>query len=370
MTGYAIHELKRSETKVSTHLCRFVCLRGLSLLAGLLIWGCLAVGVTFVQAQSAQAPSQSVQSMSRPPADPNKFAVIISGASGDEAFAKQFAEWTTRLRRALIERLGFGEGQLKVLAEKQSEGMTGTANAEEVRRAFEALRTTVGPESTVFIFFIGHGTFDGKQAKFNLVGPDLPASAYSSLIGALSARRIVIFNMASASGEFVKPLAAKGRIIVSATRSGQEQNATRFAEHFIAALTEPEADADKNGRISVLEAFNYATPQIAAHYSRSGRLATEHALIEDNGDGLGHEKAEGGDGALARVTYLDSLTIEQAAASVAAAKLIKERTRLEEEVEQLKTRKSELPPTEYENALEKLLIELAKVSRDIRKGSR
>lgn len=344
------------------------------LVIGLVILGALAVGITCAQTsegmRQAQSSPQSAPSVNRPPADPNKFAIIISGASGEESFAKQFTQWTSRLRRALTERLGFGESQLKVLAEKPAEGVTALSTGEEVRRAFEDLRNVAGPESTVFIFLIGHGSFDGKQAKFNLVGPDLAVAAYSSLINLLAARRVVIFNMASASGEFVKPLAGKGRVIVSATRSGQEQNATRFAEHFIAALTNQEADADQNGRISVLEAFNYATPQVAAHYSRAGRLATEHGLIEDNGDGVGHEKAEGGDGALARVTYLDSLTIEQAAQSVAAAKLVKERTRLEEEVEQLKTRKSELPQTEYETTLEKLLIELAKVSRDIRKGSR
>jgi hypothetical protein len=319
---------------------------------------------------SAQSSPQSARPLNRPPADPNKFALIISGASGEEAFAKQFADWTLRLRRTLTERLGFDESRLKVLAEKEAEGVTALSTGEEVRRAFEDLRTASGPESTVFIFLIGHGTFDGKQAKFNLVGPDLPVSAYSNLVGLLPARRVIIFNMASASGEFIKPLAGKGRVIISATRSGQEQNATRFAEHFISALNIQEADADQNGRISVLEAFNYATPQVAAHYSRAGRLATEHGLIEDNGDGVGHEKAEGGDGALARVTYLDSLTVEQAAQSVAAARLVKERTRLEEEVEQLKTRKGELPSAEYETTLERLLIELAKVSRDIRKGSR
>jgi hypothetical protein len=341
----------------------------------IIFFGALTAGITCAQTSEvmrapAQSSPQSARPLNRPPADPNKFAIIISGASGEEAFAKQFADWTMRLRRTLTERLGFGESQLKVLAEKQSEGVTALSTGEEVRRAFENLRNTSGPESTVFIFLIGHGTFDGKQAKFNLVGPDLAVAAYSDFINQLPARRVVICNMASASGEFIKPLAGKGRVIVSATRSGQEQNATRFAEHFISALNLQEADADQNGRISVLEAFNYAIPQVAAHYSRAGRLATEHGLIEDNGDGVGHEKAEGGDGGLARVTYLDSLTVEQAAQSVAAIKLVKERTRLEEEVEQLKARKSELAPTEYETALERLLIELAKVSRDIRKGSR
>jgi hypothetical protein len=342
----------------------------------LLIWGCLLAVSTCAQATGgADQPRNSLSATpgaaarpARPPADPNKFAVIISGASGEESYAKQFAEWTDGLRRALTERLGFGEAHVKILAEQAAGEGLARSTAGEVTRAFEALRLAASVNSTVFIFLIGHGTFDGKEAKFNLVGPDLPVAAYSNLIKALPAERIVIFNMASASGEFVKPLAARGRVIITATRSGQEQNAPRFAEHFIAALTQRLADADQNGRISILEAFNYATLQTASYYKRAGRLATEHALLEDNGDGVGHQAAEGGDGAIARVTYLDSLTIEQAASNAHTLKLLRERTRLDEEIAQLKARKAELPPAEYETALERMLIELAKVSRDIRKG--
>ncbi|MBA3714019.1 MAG: hypothetical protein H0W76_16435, partial [Pyrinomonadaceae bacterium] len=191
--------------------------------------------------------------------------------------------------------------------------------------------------------------------------------AYRSLLDALPARRVVLMNMASASGEFIKPLAAKGRVIVTATRSGDERNATRFAEHFIAALQNPEADADQNKRISVLEAFQYGAKLTAEAYKSAGRLATEHALLEDNGDGVGHPNTEtGGDGALARVTYFDSPLITPRVNGVETAKLITERTRLEEEVEQLKNRKAGMQADEYDAELEKILIDLAKLSRVIR----
>ncbi len=304
----------------------------------------------------------------RPHADPNKFAVILSGASGEETYAKQFAQWTTTLKRALVERLGFAEDRLKILAENPVDKGTTRSTAEEVRRTFTDLQSAVTPDSTVFIFLIGHGTFDGKQAKFNLVGPDLPVAEYRSLIGALAARRVVVLNMASASGEFVKPLAGAGRIVVAATRSGQEQNAPHFAEHFIAALDARDADADQNGRVSVLEAFNYGARLTAEQYKRAGRLATEHPLIEDSGDGIGHEQAEGGDGTLARTTYFDSLTATEAAASAELAKLLRERTRFEAEIEQLKLRKSQMAEAAYETELERLFIGLAKVNRTIKKG--
>ena len=305
----------------------------------------------------------------RPAADPNKYAVILSGASGDEEFAKRFKGWTEELHKALVERFEFEEARVTVLSESPEGARALKATAEEVRRAFQSLRASVGPESTVFVFLIGHGTYDGRQAKFSLVGPDMAANEYAELLGGLNAKRVVVFNMASASGEFIKPLSARGRVVVTATRSGQEQNATRFPEHFIAALSARDADADQNGRVSVLEAFDYASRLTAEQYKRAGRLATEHALLDDSGDGVGHATAEGGDGALARNIYLDSLSTEQAAANAETGRLLRERERLEGEVEQLKARKGYMPEAEYEAELERVFISLAKVNRSIKRGA-
>ena len=140
-------------------------------------------------------------------------------------------------------------------------------------------------------------------------------------------------------------------------------------EYFLAALKANDADADQDGHISVLEAFNYANRLTAEFYTRAGRLATEHALLEDNGDGVGHQKMEGGDGFLARATYLDSLTVAQAAANANVAKLMRDRTRLEGEIAQLIARKSNMVEADYEKELERLFIELAKVNRAIKQGS-
>ncbi|MGI8566096.1 MAG: hypothetical protein ACR2LZ_06400 [Pyrinomonadaceae bacterium] len=299
---------------------------------------------------------------SLPTAQESSYAVIISGASGEENYAKQFAEWSESLRRALVEELNFAPEKIRMLSEKPSNGAV-RATAEEVRRAFESLRVEATPESIVFVFLIGHGTFDGANAKFNLVGPDLPATAYDSLISALPARRVVVINTASASGEFIKPLAGKGRVIVTATKSGQERNATRFAGYFIEALTNPAADADQNKRVSVLEAFSYAAKLTDEMYKSAGRLATEHALLEDSGDGVGHPSLEAGDGALARTTYFNVPIATPAGGDNRAAKVLAERTRLEEEIEQLKARKSQMPVSDYEATLEKLLIELAKLNQ-------
>ena len=321
----------------------------------------LLLAATFVYGQTPQPVQHAA------PTDPNKFAVIIIGAGGEEAYAQQFTQWSTELSKVLNSRFGFSNERLRILTEKPQPGQL-RATAEEVRRTFTNLKTELAPENSLFVFLIGHGSWDGKEAKFNLVGPDLSSQDYNTLLSQLPTRRIVVMNMASASGEFIKSLSTKGRIVVTATRNGQEQNATRFAGFFINALNATDADTDQDGHISILEAFTYANRLTAEFYTRAGRLATEHALLEDNGDGVGRERAESGEGVLARATYLDSLSVEEAAANATTAKLLKERQRLEGEIEQLIARKTQLSESEYETLLEKLFVELAKVNRSIKQA--
>jgi len=316
-------------------------------------------------AAKQEAQKAKPASTQRLPPDPNKFAVIISGISGEETYSTRFAKWSADLHAALIDRLGFAEDHLTALTEKPAENER-PCTAEAVRDTFARLRNSVKPDNQVFIFFIGHGSFDGKLAKFQIIGPDLTAADYAQMINNLPTRKVVIVNMASASGEFIKPLSGAGHIVITATRSGQEQIATRFAEYFIAALGNPEADTDKNGRVSALEAFIYASKLTSGYYEQKGIMATEHPLLDDNGDGVGHAKAEEGDGALAKTTYFDSLPLQQAGGDEELAKLFTERLRLEGEIEQLKARKAQMKEDEYDAALEKLLIEFAKIGQGIK----
>lgn len=303
--------------------------------------------------------------------DPNKFALIVAGVGGEETYTKKFTAQAMRLNETLTAQLGFDERNVYLLTEKQSGGPEDGATsrrstADEVRKAFASIQSSAKPDSVVLVVLIGHGSFDNQQAKFNLIGPDLTAKDYAGLLASLPSKKVVFVNCASSSGEFIKPLSAEGRIVITATRSGNEQNATIFAEHFIAGLTEGAADTDKNGRVSLLEAFNYATKLTADWYKQKNRLATEHALIDDDGDGTGHEDATAGDGALAKIVYLDSKHIEEAGGDAELTRLINQRQQLEESIEKLKARKSEMKPEEYDAELERLLVELAKVNQDIR----
>ena len=331
------------------------------------------------EGQQRTAQDERKTPIERAPSDPNKFAIVIAGAGGEEIYRKRFTEQAQRLYSVLTEKLGFAAENTMLLtegavADADEGGPAETpvavnqkrATADETRKAFDSVKSRAGRESVVFVFLIGHGSFDNQGAKFNLVGPDLSAKDYAALLNALPAKRAVFVNCSSSSGEFIKPLSAEGRIVLTATRSGSEQNVSVFADQFIAALTDSAADADKNGRISVLEAFNYATKQTAGWYKQKDRLATEHALIDDNGDGTGHEEATGGDGVLAKTTYIDSRPIAQAGGDAELAALLNKRQQIEEAVEKLKARKAEMKPEDYDAELERLLIELAKTSQEIK----
>src|ERR1044072_644651 len=182
--------------------------------------------------------------------DPNKLAIIINGAGGEAVYAKQFEEWTGQLSAVLSSRFGFDAKQLTVLK---------GATAEDVKRTFTTLKTQLDANNMLFVFLIGHGSFDGKESKFNLVGPDLAASDYNAMLSSLPTHRVVVFNMSSSSGEFIKSLSAKGRIVITATKSGQETNATRFTGFLIAALNATDADTDQDGHTSAPEAGVSAT---------------------------------------------------------------------------------------------------------------
>ena len=270
-------------------------------------------------------PDHQTAEKNKRPSDPKKYALIIAGVGGEEEYIKKFTALAFQLYDALTIHSGFDEKNVHLLTEaadspeNNPKPNSSRSTAAEVKRVLAAIKSSVPPDGLVAVFLIGHGSVDGpakdgQQAKFNLLGPDLTAKDYAQLLGALPPARVIFVNSASASGEFIKPLSGDNRIVITATRSGNEQNATVFGEHFVKAITEPAADSDKNGRTSLLEAFNYATKVTADWYKQKDRLATEHALIDDNGDGAGHEQPASGDGALARTSYFDSKTAEQAGA--------------------------------------------------------
>ena len=294
-------------------------------------------------------------------------ALVVSGATGGGPFVERYASWRASLVSKLRDGFTLPPARLVVLAEAPGEGEL-EATREQLEAAVERLRATMGPSDLLLVVLMGHGSFDGADAKFNLVGPDLDALAWRELLDRLPGRQIVV-NTASASFPFLEALSSPRRVVVTATDSAAQQFATVFGEYFIQGLDDPEADLDKNSRVSIWETFMFASARVRQYYEQRGQLATERPLIDDNGDGLGKEAgAPGPDGPAAGRTYFDAET-PPPPTDPELAELYQRRATLEAQADELKLRKPLMPESDYAREFERLMIELARVSRAIRKKS-
>jgi hypothetical protein len=222
----------------------------------------------------------------------------------------------------------------------------------------------------VAIVLFGYGTYANKVAKFNLPGPDMTPQDFEPLLARLKSKRVVFVNTASASGPFVDVLSAPGRVIVAATRTGGEMYATLFGGPFVEAFSNEAADADHDGKVSFLEAFDYAKKAVAASFEREGLLPTEHAILDDNGDHEGSldpgQKSK--DGQSAAVVSLGSMRQQALPADEKLRALYLERQQLERRIEALRLLKSGMDPEKYAAELEKLATDLALKTRQIREA--
>lgn len=294
----------------------------------------------------------------------DRYAVIMAGATGGQAYAQQYSQWAESLSTVLVERMKLDAHHVTVLSETTRPDAV--ANAANVRRVLGEMRQALSRDDLLFIVLIGHGTFDGIDAKFNLVGPDLESAEWSALLKPI-AGRIVVVNTTSGSFPFLERLAGARRIVITATDSAAQRFDTVFPRYFVAAFSDEAADIDKNGRISIWEAFAAASAGVRRHYQQRGQLTTERALLDDNADGVGNDAiSPGDDGSLASRTYLDEPPPGVAPTDEVLLKLLQKKAMLEAEVEDLKIRRTFLPVSDYSREFERIMIDLARVSHDIR----
>lgn len=295
-----------------------------------------------------------------------RYAVVISGASGGAPYARQYDEWRTSLADTLVRELGLPAEHVLVLGETEGDGVA-KATRENVRHAMARLAGRATRDDLSLVVLIGHGTgSDADEARFNLVGPDLTAREWAGLVRPV-AGRLVFVDTASGSFPFLEALSARGRIVITANNSAAQQYATVFPGSFVETLADADADLDRNGRVSIWEAFTAASAAVARWYEQRGQLVTERALLDDDGDGAGREAGgDGVDGPAAMVTYLKADPPLPDTGDPQLTSLLERRGRLERELEELRARKPLMRAEEYEAALERILVELAQVGRRIR----
>ena len=276
--------------------------------------------------------------------------LLVSGAEGEEtyrdAFLRQTDQWKAAAARG---------GAVATVAETR----------EDVRVALEQEKSGNDP---LWVVLIGHGTWDGKVARFNVRGDDLTADDLAAWLAPVK-RPLAVLNLSASSAPFLAKLSGPDRLVVTATRSGSEQNYARLGEFLAPALTDPAADMDADGAVSLLEAVLTAAGHTVAYYKSDGRLVTEHALIDDNGDGAGTpaewfrglrptkkpQNAAAVDGARARQFFL----VPSAGDEKLTADQKKRRDALEQQISALREAKAEMKEDVYYGRLEALLRQLA-----------
>jgi hypothetical protein len=303
------------------------------------------------------------------------YLLIISGLPGEPAYQETLQDWAGQLID-YAGQAGLSEQRIIHLqTEPPAEApyRVGLSDQAGIKQAIAELKQQVEAQDHLWIVLLGHGSEQRKRAEnnsaeFNILGPDISAQQFAEWLAPLRPERLVFVAASSASGGFVSALAGPRRVLISATRSGAERYFAHFGGFWIQALdAEQGGDLDKNGKISLLEAFHYARREVERFYQSERRLQTEHALLDDNGDGQGSPEpmAEGEDGALAAQTFLVDYG-DLASTDPEHADLLEQQTGLEQRLQAWRKRKSELSSDAYFEGLEQILVEIIAIDQALR----
>lgn len=288
--------------------------------------------------------------VARPLAAQRTHLLVVTGLGGDPAFSTAFAQQGATLTDVAARRWNVADSSRLWYAEEATRpGVTARATREAVADGFLRLSRRVQPGDLLVVVLVGHGSGEGAQSRVNLPGADPTAAEYASWIAGFARQTVVFVVGASGSGDFATQLRGPGRVVITATRTPFERNESRFAEAFVRGLASDEADADKDGRLTVLESFGFAVREVARRYQQERTMLTEHAVVTDSV-------------LAARTAFAAGV----ASADPRVARLVAERRALEEELERLKARKAGMPASQYEEELERLLVAIAEKSAEIR----
>lgn len=281
------------------------------------------------------------------------FYLTIAGAPGEPDYEQRFNNWTSDFNKAIAAETG---AKAETLSGKD-------ATKANILAKLSSIASQAKADDTFVLLLIGHGGYDDIDYKFNIVGPDISAAELDNALDKIAARQLIV-NATSASGGGIAKLQKEKRIVITATRSGSERNATIFARFWVEAFRDPAADTDKNQTLTALEAYRYARQKTKDFYDTQKRLATEHSLLEDTGKGNGENdpSAVNGQGMVAsRFPLMHMGETAAALADPAKQAAMKRKDELETAVEELKYRKSALDQQTYDRQMRQLLLELAKV---------
>ena len=220
-------------------------------------------------------------------------ALIVVGLGGNADYRDRFHNQAVALREAFTSKHGMLSEHVTYLGERPEsapEIVTDKSTRDNVLSYLSTIAQQMGSSDRLLVILIGHGTSDQAEARFNITGPDLAPSDLQMALTGFPTQTLALVHTGSASGGFLEPLSGPNRIIITATRTQRERNATEFAQFFVEAITGESADLDKDERVSLLEAYQYAREEVIRFYEDENEILTEHAVLDDNGDGTGSEE--------------------------------------------------------------------------------
>jgi hypothetical protein len=300
-------------------------------------------------------------------------AVIVAGLGGQAEYRESFHAESSQIYTALIERHGLPAENVTYLGEK--------VEVDPVKIAMRSTRANVlqvlgeiaqqaQPMDRVFLVLIGHGTSSGGEVQLNLPGPDLTPGDLQLGLMAFPTQTLALVHTGTASGGFIEPLSGPNRILVAATRTARQLNATEFGQFFAEAVAGEGADLDHDDRVSLLEAYLYARQEVERYYQEQNEMLTENAVLDDNGDGTASHDAglAGPDGPLAATFHLGGVsgTAAQTPDDPELARLYGERVEIQARIDGLRALRDGMSEDDYFDALEPMLVELALKNREIR----
>jgi hypothetical protein len=306
-----------------------------------------------------------------PKTNPQTHVLVIAGVGGEEQYTKAFYEAGKKIVDGVRATYNAPGNRIIFLAEQPERDATaiqGLSNKEGIEKAFASITAAAKPGDIVMVVLIGHGTSQGdKISQFGIPGPDMVAEDFAKLLAPLAQQQVAFVNAASASGDFVGKLAGKNRIIVTSTLSPMERNYSRFANHFSAAFAGTTADLNKDGKVSLLEMFEYTRDKLEKEYKSAGLLQSEHAMLDDNGDGKGAPMPalDATDGRIAARFYLSGIAPE----APQITKLLAEHDALITQYEGLLVRKPTMDAAAYGQELEGVLRDLVVLSFRLRQAA-